>query len=47
LGVFKENPIEKEHNLHAVEISISHPIRRPKAPIAITRIILEDLQVNA
>lgn len=42
---FGENPNEKEMDLYFVEISINHPIRRPRAPITITRTILEDLHI--
>lgn len=34
-----------ENDLNLVENSISHPTRRPRDPIAITRMILEDLQI--
>lgn len=44
-SILKSNPIEKENDLYLVMSSINHPIRRPKAPIAITIIILEDLQL--
>jgi hypothetical protein len=44
VGTFKQNPLENESELKLVENSTNHPMRRPSAPIAITRIILEDLQ---
>ena len=44
VGTFKQNPLEKESDLKLVENSTNHPMRRPSAPIATTRIILEDLQ---
>lgn len=42
-GTFGQNPLGKGSDLKLVEISISHPIKRPIAPIAITRAILDDL----
>jgi len=38
-----DNPNEKERDLYFFEISINHPIRRPRAPITMTRTTLEDL----
>lgn len=42
-SMFKQNPKENESDLYFVDNSINHPTRRPKAPIAITRIIFADL----
>lgn len=42
--MFIQKPNRKENDLNLVESSTSNPIRRPAAPIDITRIILEDLQ---
>lgn len=38
-----ENLTEKESDLYFVDNSTTHPIRRPRAPITITRTTLEDL----
>lgn len=40
---FKHTPTGKEIVRKFVVSSINQPMRRPKAPIAITRIIFEDL----
>lgn len=41
--LFKLDPSENDEDLNVEKNSISHPTRRPRAPIATTRKILLDL----